>query len=66
MDQATEQQPPPLNRASSLWRTLSPTGNTGDAIFRLLLLAAASLMVLIVGSMILALAAKSMPTIRQV
>ena len=48
-----------------LRRALSPTGNTGDAIFRSLLLAAAVLMLLLVGSMILALAAKSMPSIRQ-
>jgi phosphate transport system permease protein len=46
------------------WRALSPTGNTGDAVFRLLLLAAAALMLLIVGAMILALAAKSLPSIR--
>ena len=47
------------------WRSLSPTGNTGDAIFRVLLLAAAVLMILIVGSMIVALAWKSLPSIRQ-
>lgn len=47
------------------WRALSPTGNTGDAIFRLLLLAVAALILLIVVAMILALAAKSMPSIRQ-
>ena len=44
---------------------LSPTGNTGDAVFRLLLLGVAGLVLLIVVSMILALAAKSMPSIRQ-
>lgn len=48
-----------------LRQALSPTGNTGDAIFRLLLLAVAALVVLIVVAMILALAAKSMPSIRQ-
>jgi phosphate transport system permease protein len=48
-----------------LRRALSPTGNTGDAIFRAVLLAAAVLMLVIVGTMILALAAKSMPSIRQ-
>jgi len=47
-----------------LRRALSPTGNTGDAIFRIVLLAAAVLMLVIVGTMILALAAKSMPSIR--
>jgi len=54
-------------RETSFWdlrRALSPTGNTGDAIFRVLLLAAATLMLLIVVSMILALAAKSLPSIR--
>ncbi len=56
-------------RRSSLnvnWRQLlSPTGNTGDAVFRWLLFAAASLLVLIVAAMILALTVKSMPSIRQ-
>jgi phosphate transport system permease protein len=46
-------------------RSLSPTGNTGDAIFRLLLLSLALLMLVIVVAMILALAAKSLPSIRQ-
>jgi phosphate transport system permease protein len=54
---------------SRLWtgfrRALSPTGNTGDAIFRILLLGAAALMLLIVGTMIVALAVKSLPSIRQ-
>jgi phosphate transport system permease protein len=54
---------------SKLWtvlrRKLSPTGNTGDAIFRVLLLAAAGVMLLIVGAMILALAVKSLPSVRQ-
>jgi phosphate transport system permease protein len=45
-------------------RKLSPTGNTGDAIFRVLLLAAAGLMLVIVGGMIVALAAKSLLSIR--
>ncbi len=53
---------------SRLWtvvrRALSPTGNTGDAIFRTLLLAAATLMLVIVGAMILALAWKSLLSIR--
>ena len=41
---------PPLS-----WRrTLSPTGNTGDAIFRVLLLSAATLILLIVVTMIFA------------
>src|SRR6266550_4556653 len=48
-----------------LRHALSPTGNTGDAIFRVILLAAAVLMLVTVVAMILALAAKSMPSIRQ-
>jgi phosphate transport system permease protein len=46
-------------------RKLSPTGNTGDAVFRVLLLAAATLMLLVVAGMIVALAVKSLPSIRQ-
>ncbi len=49
----------------ALRRALSPTGNTGDAIFRVLLLGAATLMLLLVGAMILALAWESLPSIRQ-
>jgi phosphate transport system permease protein len=51
--------------SSSLRRALSPTGNRGDAIFRLLLLAAATVMLLIVATMIVALAYKSRLSIRQ-
>ncbi|HEV7680574.1 MAG TPA: phosphate ABC transporter permease subunit PstC [Pyrinomonadaceae bacterium] len=50
---------------ASLRRALSPTGNTGDAIFRLLLLGAATLVLLIVVAMILALATKSRLSIGQ-
>lgn len=46
-------------------RRLSPTGNTGDAIFRAAMFAAALLMVLIVGAMIVALASHSTLSIRQ-
>ena len=53
MDELISGQRPSLNRVGALWRALSPTGNTGDAIFRVLLLAAAGLMIVIVGSMIL-------------
>ena len=50
----------------SAWRrSLSPTGNAGDAIFRALLLAAALLMVLIVGAMIFALFSRSRLSIAQ-
>jgi phosphate transport system permease protein len=63
MEQALGERRSPLNIN---WKhLLSPTGNTGDAVFRGLLFAAAFLMLLIVGAMILALAVKSMPSIRQ-
>jgi len=45
MDQASKGQRPPLHKTGGLWRALSPTGNKGDAIFRVLLLAAAVLMI---------------------
>jgi phosphate transport system permease protein len=48
-----------------LRRALSPTGNTGDAIFRAAMFAVALLMVLIVVAMILALASYSRLSIRQ-
>jgi phosphate transport system permease protein len=44
---------------------LSPTGNTGDAVFRILMLLVALLMVAIVIAMVVALGAESMPSIRQ-
>src|SRR6266511_830966 len=47
-----------------LRRVLSPTGNTGDAIFRSLLFGASVLLLLLVGAMILALAVESLPSIR--
>jgi phosphate transport system permease protein len=47
-----------------LRQALSPTGNTGDAIFRALLLTTAVLLLLLVGAMILALAVKSLPSMR--
>src|SRR5918996_6163905 len=50
----------------STWRrVLSPTGNTGDAIFRVLMLLVALLMVGIVLAMVFALATDSMLSIRQ-
>jgi phosphate transport system permease protein len=48
-----------------LRRTLSPTGNAGDAIFRGLMFSAALLVLVVVGGMIVALAVKSLPSIRQ-
>src|SRR5688572_1001205 len=51
---------------SSAWRrALSPTGNTGDAVFRVLMLLIALLMVGIVLAMVVALASDSMLSIRQ-
>src|SRR6478672_6315381 len=50
----------------STWRrALSPTGNTGDAVFRVLMFAAALLMVGIVIAKLVALSADSMLSIRQ-
>ena len=46
-------------------RMLSPTGNTGDAVFRILMLLVALLMVGIVVAMVIALATDSMLSIRQ-
>src|SRR5918992_1236532 len=46
-------------------RVLSPTGNTGDAIFRVAMLLVALFMVGIVVAMVVALAADSMPSLRQ-
>jgi len=48
-------QRPPLN--VSWRRALSPTGNAGDAVFRGLMFLSALLILLIVGGMIVALAA---------
>jgi phosphate transport system permease protein len=52
-------------QGSTLRRVLSPTGNTGDAVFRLLMLAVALLMVGIVLAMVIALGADSMLSLRQ-
>jgi phosphate transport system permease protein len=53
-------------RYQSTWRrVLSPTGNTGDAVFRVLMLLVALLMVGVVVAMVIALAADSMLSIRQ-
>jgi phosphate transport system permease protein len=46
-------------------QALAPTGNAGDAVFRSLMFCAAFLIFLIVGAMILALADKSLLSIRQ-
>ena len=63
---ATTEQQIRLGRKHSDWRrVLSPTGNTGDAIFRLLMLGAGLLMVSIVIAMVVALAADSMLSFRK-
>lgn len=50
---------------NSAWRrALSPTGNTGDAVFRVLMLLVALLMVGIVVAMVIALAADSLLSVR--
>jgi phosphate transport system permease protein len=52
--------------APSAWRrALTPTGNTGDAVFRVLMLLVALLMVGVVIAMVIALATDAMPSIRQ-
>src|SRR5688500_18872176 len=53
---------------TSAWdwrRSLSPTGNAGDAIFRGLMFLAGLSMLLMVGAMVFALAGESMLSIRQ-
>ena len=52
-------------QGSAFRRVLSPTGNTGDAVFRVLMLAVALLMVGIVVAMVVALGADSMLSLRQ-
>ena len=52
-------------RAWNWRRTLSPTGNRGDAIFRTALFLSALLLLLIALAMIAAIAASSLPTIRE-
>ncbi|MCU1266112.1 MAG: Phosphate transport system permease protein [Acidobacteria bacterium] len=54
-----------LKFVGRLRRALSPTGNAGDAIFRGLMFCAALLVLIVVGGMIIALALKSLPSIRQ-
>jgi phosphate transport system permease protein len=56
---------PKSSNASNWRRRLSPTGNVGDAIFRLVMLGAAVSMMLIVVAMIVALASHSVLSIRE-
>ena len=66
MSSATASDNPNFVGQVSTWRrVLSPTGNTGDAVFRVLMLAVALLMVAIVVAMVIALTADSMLSIRQ-
>jgi phosphate transport system permease protein len=66
MEQAIGTRRSPLNKTfGAWWHALSPTGNKGDAIFRVLLLAAAVLVILIIGTMIFALVSKSRLSISQ-
>lgn len=56
----------PKRATPNFWRrTFSPTGNRGDAIFRIAMFATALLMVLIISVMIIALARNSLLSIRQ-
>ncbi|HEU4931230.1 MAG TPA: phosphate ABC transporter permease subunit PstC [Pyrinomonadaceae bacterium] len=66
MSWATESSSIKLPGQGSTWRrVLSPTGNTGDAIFRVLMVLIALLMVGVVLAMVFALATDSMLSIRQ-
>ncbi len=65
MEAAFIQPAPKPSVLSRLSHALSPTGNRGDAIFRLLLLTVATLMLVIVAAMIIALAYKSRLSISQ-
>lgn len=66
MSTAKESNTPGFIRQSGDWRrVLSPTGNAGDGIFRLLMLLVAMLVVAIVVAMLAALTAESMESIRR-
>jgi phosphate transport system permease protein len=52
-------------RSWSWQRAITPTGNTGDAVFRIVLFLAALTVLIIVGAMIVAMAADSMLSIRK-
>ena len=62
---STASAPMKVQSNSDYWRRiLSPTGNTGDAIFRMLMLLTALFVVAVVLAMLVALAAESMEAIR--
>ena len=65
MSARLETNPGPFGNLSSWRKALSPTGNTGDAIFRVLLSLIALFVLGIVIAMVWALAADSMMSIRQ-
>jgi phosphate transport system permease protein len=66
MSAAAENGSPKFGRSYSNWRrVLSPTGNTGDAVFRVVMFLVALLMVAIVVAMVAALTVDSMMSIRQ-
>jgi phosphate transport system permease protein len=66
MSSAQEHVNPNFVGQVSTWRrVLSPTGNTGDAIFRVLMLCVALLMVGVVVAMVVALTSDAMLSIRQ-
>ena len=61
---ANIERPERLKFVGQWWHSISPTGNVGDAVFHGLMFCASSLVLLIVGGMIIALAVKSLPAIR--
>jgi phosphate transport system permease protein len=66
MSAAIDNDPLKFRGSSSNWRrTLSPTGNTGDAIFRIAMFLVALSMVAIVLAMLVALTTDSIPSLRQ-
>src|SRR5215203_2490924 len=66
MSAVTQQHGLKFVQQQSRWRrVLSPTGNTGDAVFRIAMLLVALFMVGVVVAMVLALAADAMLSIRQ-
>ena len=65
MSWATDTRAGLAGQGSTWRRVLSPTGNTGDAVFRVLMLLVALLMIGIVLAMVAALTADSMTSIRQ-
>src|SRR5689334_10170878 len=65
LDRATKRTRSTKRSLVSFVPFVAKTGNTGDAVFRILMLAVALLMVAIVIAMVIALASDAMPSIRQ-